>query len=123
MSSARTAIALSQPRKVTEFFIGPGERIEAIAIGPPPGEYAMRTISFQNEAWRPPEPVRDMALIVSSGSAAPTATVEDEILRQRLEGAQWIDEVRAAPIAHRRTLDLFTNAGPAGVHDRRPHRR
>ena len=46
---------LSQPRKVSEFFIGPGERIEAIAVGPPPGEYAMRTISFQNEAWRPPE--------------------------------------------------------------------
>ena len=95
---------LSQPRKVSEFFIGPGERIEAIAVGPPPGEYAMRTISFQNEAWRPPEAVRDMALIVSSSPAAPTATVEDEILRQRLEGARWIDEVRAAPIAHRRTL-------------------
>ena len=95
---------LSQPRKVSEFFIGPGERIEAIAVGPPPGEYAMRTISFQNEAWRPPEAVRDLALIVSSGAAAPTANLEDEILRRRVEGARWIDEVRAAPIAHRRTL-------------------
>ena len=46
---------LSQPRKISEFLIGPGERIEAIAVGPPPGEYAMRTISFQNEAWRPPK--------------------------------------------------------------------
>src|SRR6202011_1679524 len=72
---------LSQPRKVSEFFIGPGERIEAIAVGPPPGEYAMRTISFQNEAWRPPEAVRDLALIVSGGAAAPTANVGDEILR------------------------------------------
>src|SRR4029077_18040133 len=48
--------------------------------------------------------VRDLALIVSSGAAAPTANVQDEILRQRAEGARWIDEVRAAPIAHRRTL-------------------
>jgi suppressor of ftsI len=95
---------LSQPRKVSEFFIGPGERIEAIAVGPPPGEYAMRTISFQNEAWRPPEAVRDLALIVSNGAPAPAADAESEILRQRVEGARWIDEVRAAPIAHRRTL-------------------
>jgi suppressor of ftsI len=95
--------ALSQPRKISEFLIGPGERIEAIAVGPPPGEYAMRTISFQNEAWRPPEAVRDLALIVSSG-VAETGDAESEILRQRVQGARWIDEVRTAPIAHRRTL-------------------
>jgi suppressor of ftsI len=94
---------LSQPRKISEFLIGPGERIEAIAVGPPPGEYAMRTIAFQNEAWRPPEAVRDLAVIVSSGAAAP-GDAESEILRQRVQGARWIDEVRAAPIAHRRTL-------------------
>jgi FtsP/CotA-like multicopper oxidase with cupredoxin domain len=94
---------LSQPRKVSEFLIGPGERIEAIAVGPPPGEYAMRTIAFQNEAWRPPEAVRDLAVVVSSGAAAP-GDAESEILRQRVQGARWIDEVRAAPIAHRRTL-------------------
>ena len=95
---------LSRPRKISEFLIGPGERIEAIAVGPPPGEYAMRTISFQNEAWRPPEAVRDLALIVSDGAAAPAADVDGEILRQRVEGPRWIDEVRAAAIAHRRTL-------------------
>ncbi len=59
--------ALSQPRRMTEFFIGPGERIDAIAIGPPPGEYPMQTISFQNEAWRPPEPVLQLAVITSTG--------------------------------------------------------
>ena len=94
---------LSQPRKMSEFLIGPGERIEAIAVGPPAGEYVMRTIAFQNEAWRPPEAVRDLALIVSSGAAS-AGDAESEILRQRVEGARWIDEVRTAPIAHRRTL-------------------
>ena len=96
--------ALSQPRKVSEFFIGPGERIDAIAVGPPPGEYLMRTISFQNEAWRPPEPVLPLALIISSGSSPPDAKIESDILRQRVEGAKWIDEVRTAAIARRRTL-------------------
>jgi FtsP/CotA-like multicopper oxidase with cupredoxin domain len=98
--------ALSQPRKMTEFFIGPGERIDAIAVGPPAGEYPMRTISFQNEAWRPAQPVRQLAVINSSG-VSPGLALEDEILRQRVKGRQWIEDVRAAPIARRRTL-LYT---------------
>jgi suppressor of ftsI len=95
--------ALSRPRKMTEFFIGPGERIDAIAVGPPAGEYPMRTISFQNEAWRPPEPVLPLAVVASSDSS-PGTGLDDEILRQRVVGAQWIDDVRTAPIARRRTL-------------------
>jgi suppressor of ftsI len=96
--------ALSQPRKVIEFFIGPGERIDAIAVGPPAGKYQMRTLSFQNEAWRPPEPVLPLALVTSAGSSPPTASMEDEILSQRVVGPRWIDEVRRTPIARRRAL-------------------
>ncbi len=96
--------ALSQPRKMSEFFIGPGERIDAIAIGPAPGEYPMRTISYQNEAWRPPEPVLPLAVVICSGPSPPDVGNETEILRQRVAGPQWIDEIRAAPIARRRTL-------------------
>jgi len=95
--------ALSRPRRISEFFIGPGERIDAIAVAPPAGKYPMRTISFQNEAWRPPEPVLQLAVVSSSGSSS-SAAIEDEILRQRGAGPQWIDEIRAAPIARRRTL-------------------
>jgi suppressor of ftsI len=58
---------LPSPRKVSEFLVGPGERIDAVAIGPKPGEYAMRTIAFQNEAWRRPEPTQQLASIVSAG--------------------------------------------------------
>ena len=95
---------LSRPRRVDEFFIGPGERIDAIAIGPAAGEYAMRTISYQNEAWRPPEPVIQLAAIVSKGTSAPSTNSEADVLRQRLQGPQWADEVRATAIARRRTL-------------------
>ena len=47
--------ALSRPSKMTEFFLGPGQRIDAIAVGPPPGEYIMQTISFQNDPGDPPD--------------------------------------------------------------------
>ncbi|WP_244607614.1 multicopper oxidase domain-containing protein [Bradyrhizobium symbiodeficiens] len=40
----------------------------------------------------------------SSGELPSPARVENEILRIRVTGPQWIDEVRAAPIARRRML-------------------
>jgi FtsP/CotA-like multicopper oxidase with cupredoxin domain len=95
----------SQPRKTTEFFLGPGERIDAIAIGPQAGEYAMRTIPFQNEAWKKPDPAQQLATIVAAGSGPTRADVESEVLRQQVVGARWIDEVRSSAIARRRTLD------------------
>ena len=45
---------LSRPQRLTEFFIGPGQRIDAIVIGPPAGEYAMRTIPFRIRHGEPP---------------------------------------------------------------------
>jgi suppressor of ftsI len=101
---------LSRPRKLTQLFLGPGERVDAIAIGPRAGEYAMRTIPFQNEAWKKPEPSRPLATIVSAGAGAPSAQAESEILRQRPAGPAWIDEVRASPIARRRTLEYSRTA-------------
>jgi suppressor of ftsI len=95
---------LSRPRKIAEFFLGPGERIDAIAVGPPPGDYPMRTISYQNQAWKPPAPSQQMATIVSAGSGMSRANLEPAILAQRFAGPAWIDDVRSAPIAHRRTL-------------------
>lgn len=95
--------ALSKPRRMTEVFIGPGERIDAIVIGPPAGEYPMRSLSFQNEAWRQPEPERQLAAIYSHGSSH-SATVENDILREQIDGPQWINSVRAASITRRRTL-------------------
>jgi FtsP/CotA-like multicopper oxidase with cupredoxin domain len=101
---------LSRPRKVTELFIGPGERVEALAIGPESGEYAMRTVPFQNEAWNKPEASRQLATIVSAGSGASSAAAESAVLRQRLARAAWTDEVRASPIARRRTLEYSRTA-------------
>jgi suppressor of ftsI len=99
---------LSRPRRITEFFLSPGQRIDAIAVGPPSGEYAMATIPFQNEAWKKPEPSRQLATVVSSGvssgAATPVQTIESHILEQQLSGPRWIDDVRKAAIAKRRTL-------------------
>jgi FtsP/CotA-like multicopper oxidase with cupredoxin domain len=103
----------SRPDRMTEFFIGPGQRVDAIAIGPQAGEYAMRTISFQNQAWRKPDPTQQLATIVSDGSGVARPHAETEVLAQRVARARWVDEVRSAPIARRRTL----------VYSRTPDRR
>ena len=75
---------LSRPTRMTEFFVGPGQRIDAIAIGPQAGEYAMRTISFQNQAWRKPDPAQQLATIALRRIAAARASAETEVLRQRV---------------------------------------
>ena len=96
---------LSQPRKMTEFFLGPGQRIDAIAIGPQAGEHVMRTIPFQNQAWKKPDPAQRLATIVAVGAGPARAGAETEVLRQHVDGARWIDDVRSATIARRRTLE------------------
>ena len=95
----------SRPGKMTEFFIGPGQRIDAIAIGPQAGEYAMRTVSFQNQAWKKPDPPQQMATIVSDGSGLAGWDAETEVPRQHVARARWVDEVRSSPIARQRRLE------------------
>jgi FtsP/CotA-like multicopper oxidase with cupredoxin domain len=102
--------ALSRPQRLTEVFIGPGERIDAIAIGPPAGEYALRSIPFQNQAWNPPSPPQQIATIASSGPPAAAQPGEGRILGQRVHKARWIDEIRKTPIVRRRTLVYSRNA-------------
>ena len=94
---------LSQPRKINEVLLGPGQRIDAIAVGPPAGEYTMGAPSFKNMAWREPFPAQQIATVVSAGSPAST-NVEAEVLRQRIDRPRWIDEVRSSPIARKRQL-------------------
>jgi len=104
----------SRPDRATEFFLGPGQRLDVIAIGPPPGEYAMGTISFQNQAWKKPEPPQLLATIVSEGAEPRAqADAEAEVLKQRVARVRWFDEVRSTPIVRRRTL----------VYSRTPDRR
>jgi FtsP/CotA-like multicopper oxidase with cupredoxin domain len=97
--------ALSRPQRTDELFIGPGERVEAIVIGPPAGEYSVHTVSFQNEAWKTPDPPQRIATLIASGKPAATQINEAGILRQELQGRRWIEEIRRAPIARRRQLN------------------
>jgi FtsP/CotA-like multicopper oxidase with cupredoxin domain len=95
---------LSRARKVAEFFVGPGQRIDAIAIGPQAGQYLMHTVPFRPSAWELPEPAQSMATIVSAGPGAVEPGAENALLRQPARGARWIDVVRAAAISRRRTI-------------------
>ena len=96
---------LSRPRKMTTIFIGPGERIDALVIGPPAGEHAMTTIPFQNQAWRSPDPAQQMATILAAGGDGTLKANEADIMEQRVSGPRRIEEVRAAPLARRRVLN------------------
>jgi suppressor of ftsI len=73
-------------------------------IGPPAGEYTMRTIPFQNQAWRAADPAQQIAQVVASGTPASGQAAEPEIMGQQVQGTRWIEELRKAPIARRRTL-------------------
>jgi FtsP/CotA-like multicopper oxidase with cupredoxin domain len=95
---------LSRPRKKSEFVLGPGQRVDAIAIGPPAGEYAIATLPFKNMAWREIFPGQQIATIVSAGASAST-DAEDEVLRQRVARPRWIDEVRTSQIVRQRRLE------------------
>jgi FtsP/CotA-like multicopper oxidase with cupredoxin domain len=94
---------LSRPRRIEEFLSGPGQRFDAIAIGPPAGEYAIRTLQFKNMAWRDPFPGQHVATIASAGSPE-TGDAHAEAARVRFAGPRWIDEVRAGAIARERRL-------------------
>jgi suppressor of ftsI len=69
------------------------------------GEYAMRTVSFQNQAWKKPDPPQQMATIVSDGSGLAGWDAETEVLRQYVARPRWVDEVRSSPIARQRRLE------------------
>jgi suppressor of ftsI len=97
--------ALSRPQRLDELFIGPGERVEALVVGPAAGEYSMHTVSFPNEAWKAPDPPQQIATLRASGSAAQSHLDEAGILLQRVKGRRWIDEIRSAAITRRRRLE------------------
>jgi FtsP/CotA-like multicopper oxidase with cupredoxin domain len=94
---------LSRPRKVNELVLGPGQRIDAIAVGPPAGEYPIATLPFKNMAWREVFPGQQVATIVSAGPPA-SADADAEVSRQRVAQPRWIDEVRASKIARQRRI-------------------
>jgi FtsP/CotA-like multicopper oxidase with cupredoxin domain len=95
---------LSRPRKCTEIFLGPGQRMEAIALGPGAGQYNFATVPFQNEAWKAPDPAQILATVISSGSPVATQPSEAAVSSQQVRQARWIDEIRTTPVARRRTI-------------------
>jgi FtsP/CotA-like multicopper oxidase with cupredoxin domain len=63
-------------------------------------------VPFQNEAWRPPAPARRLATIRARGVGTPAAAEAAALLESRVnDAAPWIDEIRTARIARRRTLE------------------
>jgi suppressor of ftsI len=100
----------ARPKPLTELFIGPGERVDAIVFGPPAGEYPLSTASFTNQAWKLPGPAQQIATIAASGPHLSNQPDGSRILEIEARGPRWIDQVRGAPIARRRTLSCSRSA-------------
>ena len=94
---------LSRPRPIEEFLSGPGQRFDAIAIGPPAGVYAIRTLDFRNMAWRETFAGQHVATIVSSGATV-NGDAQTAVAALKCAGPRWIDEVRTSAIARERRL-------------------
>jgi FtsP/CotA-like multicopper oxidase with cupredoxin domain len=101
---------MASPKLMTEIFISPGQRIDAIVIGPAAGEYAVRTIPFQNQAWKAPDAAQQIGTVVATGTPVTGQPTAKEILALQVQGDQWIDVIRKTPIARRRVLDFSRSA-------------
>ena len=102
---------LRTPKKVDEIFLPSASRIEAVVVGGPPGRHALKSVPFQDEKGKPPQPERLLGVVVSDGpAAADPADAAAGVARQRVEVPRYIEELRAAPIAQRRTMTYSGNA-------------
>jgi FtsP/CotA-like multicopper oxidase with cupredoxin domain len=96
---------LHRPVKVDDIMLGPGQRVEVVAVGGPTGNYHLRSIPFTLESGRPPLPEHELGTVVSDGPAADIAAAEAKLTAQAVEASPYIEALRASPITRRR---IFT---------------
>lgn len=100
---------LPRPVKVDELLLGPGQRVEVVAVGGAPGSYHLKSIPFRLETGRPPLPEHELGIVVSDGPAADIAAAAATLAAQAVNVARYIDALRASPIAQRR-LFVFSRS-------------
>lgn len=102
---------LQRPKKVDELWLSPASRVEVLVVGGSSGRYAFKSVSFLDEAGKPPQPERLLGVAVSEGpAAAEPAEAEATVTGQRVEGPRYIEELRNAPISRRRLMTYTRNA-------------
>ena len=84
--------------------LGPGQRVEVVAVGGRPGSHDLKSIPFTLESGRPPLPEHELGLVVSNGPAADVAAAEARVAAQAAEPSRYIEVLRASPIARRRVF-------------------
>ena len=93
----------AHPVKMDAVLLGPGQRVEAIVVGPQPGHSAIESVPFQFDVTAPILPRVALGTLVSEGPPANVGAVESRILGEHARGL-YADTVRASPIAQRRTF-------------------
>jgi suppressor of ftsI len=101
---------LRQPTPVAEVMLGPGQRIDAVVIGGPPGRYQFKSVSFPLESGEPPLPERLLGVVESQGPPADIIAAEARVKSQTIDMQRLIDALKSSPIAHRRTMTFSRTA-------------
>jgi FtsP/CotA-like multicopper oxidase with cupredoxin domain len=101
---------LRRPQRLETLVVGPGGRVDVVVVGGAPGRATLRSAPFLLEEGRPPLPEHLLATVVSDGPAADVAAAEARIAGQEVAIPRYIETVRAAPIAQRRSFTFARNA-------------
>jgi FtsP/CotA-like multicopper oxidase with cupredoxin domain len=99
----------SRPTVAKDILLGPGQRVEAIVVGPLPGRYDLRSEPLILEEGRPPLPERRLAVLVSSGPPADIPAAARDIEAARTPPAPALSALRRSPVRTRRTF-VFTRS-------------
>jgi FtsP/CotA-like multicopper oxidase with cupredoxin domain len=107
---------LARPERRDDILLGPGQRIEVVVVGPPPGRYDLRSAPFELEVGKPPLPEHLLGVLVSSseGQAGAAAERDPAATARRIEAARAqpppaLAPLRRSPVAVRRTF-VFTRS-------------
>jgi FtsP/CotA-like multicopper oxidase with cupredoxin domain len=105
----RDGYFVPRPIRMGEVLLGPGQRFSAIVVGGQAGRHAFKSVAFKFDERQPPLPEVDLGTVVSDGPAADIAAAEAKVSTQRVDEPLYVDVVRSAPIAHRRTFTFSVN--------------
>jgi suppressor of ftsI len=105
----RDGYFVHRPIRMDEVLLGPGQRVSAIVVGGKAGRHGFKSVEFKFDELQPPLPEVSLGTVVSQGPPADIVAAEAKVAAQRVNSSLYVDIVRSAPIAQRRTFTFSRN--------------
>jgi FtsP/CotA-like multicopper oxidase with cupredoxin domain len=100
---------LERPAPCGRVLLGPGQRVELVVVGPPPGRYPFRSVPLVLEEGKPPLPEHLLGTVVSAGPPGDADAVARRIEAARAPPSPALVALRDAPVTARRAF-VFTRS-------------